>query len=199
MRLRTTSGVYPTTVYWHAGNKAELLASVCQRILGELQLPPVSATLPWDDWIVWVARTIRSGLRDHPNIVPLIGSQLQVSSSSFGLANALLGVLEEAGFPPSRLPHVYNVVIGFIFGWAFTELAAPPTDASPQWKTQFADELSSVDPKSYPHLQRHAAAMADRTFMLRWSSGLDAPMADSFALALRVLVNGLKSELGTTS
>jgi TetR/AcrR family tetracycline transcriptional repressor len=185
--------VYPTTIYWHAGTKAELLAAVCERLLDGLELPLLSDGLEWDDWLEEVAHLIRAGLHEHPNVVPLMASQVQVSPSSFALADGFLGALSAAGFKPDQLVTMYNTVVGFIFGWVFSELAAPPSNADEGWEERFSGQLRDVDPDRYPHLHASVALLENKGFMLRAVSGRSAPMDESFHTALAVLIGGLRS------
>jgi TetR/AcrR family tetracycline transcriptional repressor len=185
--------VYPTTIYWHAGTKAELLAAVCERVLDGLELPLISGDLGWDEWLVSVAHLIREGLREHPNVVPLMASQVQVSPSSFALAEGFLAALSAAGFRDEQLVEVYNAVVGFVFGWVFSELAAPPVNAEDGWEERFSGQLHAVDAARHPHLHANLHLLENRSFMLRAVSGRQAPMGASFDTALAVLVGGLRS------
>jgi AcrR family transcriptional regulator len=61
-KLADRLGVYPTAVYWHAGNKAALLAAVCEHVLAGLELPPVHDGTDWQEWIRAMARAARATL-----------------------------------------------------------------------------------------------------------------------------------------
>ncbi|MEW1931419.1 TetR/AcrR family transcriptional regulator C-terminal domain-containing protein [Rhodococcus sp. NPDC079359] len=185
-------GVYPTTLYWHAGTKADLLAAVCERLLDGLELPILSEAAEWDSWLLTVCNSVRDGLREHPNVVPLMASQVQVSPSSFTLAEGILGALSAAGFEGDRLIEMYNTVVGFVFGWIFSELAALPSNAQQGWEDRFIEQLVTADADRFPHLRENIDKLKDRTFMLRTVSGRTAPMDSSFATALDLLVSGIR-------
>lgn len=193
-RLADRLGVYPTAVYWHAGNKASLLAAVCERALADMELPPVD-TERWQDWLRAMARSARAALHMHPNIVPVMASQLQVTTSSFPLAESVLRVLEGAGFHGERLTDAYNTTIGFLFGFVFGELSAAPPEADEGWTSDFRRQLDAIDPSTAPTLAANLPTIAGNAFMLRWESGQHRPMDGAFEMALEVLVSGLSAVL----
>jgi TetR/AcrR family tetracycline transcriptional repressor len=196
-KLADRLGVYPTAVYWHAGSKAALLAAVCERAFADIQLPPADAER-WQDWLRAMARSARTTLHAHPNIVPIMSSQLQVTTSSFPLAESVLTVLEGAGFHGEQLTDAYNTVIGCLFGFLFGELSAEPPEAERDWTAAFRRRLESVDPAVAPTLAANLPTLAGNAFMLRWESGRQRPMQSGFEMALDVLVAGLEAVLRRT-
>ncbi|MGH3585522.1 MAG: TetR/AcrR family transcriptional regulator C-terminal domain-containing protein [Pseudonocardia sp.] len=193
-KLADRIGVYPTAVYWHAGNKASLLAAVAELVLSGVELPPVQDGPPWEEWLRSMARAARAALHAHPNITPVLASQLQVTTSSFPLAESVLAVLHGAGFTGERLTGAFNTVIGFVFGWIFGELTAEPSEAAENWTSGFEHQLRAVDPQAAPTLAANLPVLANQAFMLRWESGRRRPMDASFELALDVLVAGLAAQ-----
>jgi TetR/AcrR family transcriptional regulator, tetracycline repressor protein len=193
-KLADRLGVYPTAVYWHTGSKAALLAAVCERAFAEMRLPPADAGR-WQDWLRAMARSARATLHAHPNIVPVMSSQLQVTTSSFPLAENVLAVLEGAGFHGEQLTDAYNTVIGCVFGFLFGELSAEPPEADRNWARDFRRRLESVDPTVAPTLAANLPIVAGNAFMLRWESGRHRPMQSGFEMALDVLVAGLEAVL----
>ena len=51
------SGVFPATLYWHIGDRSQLLGLVEYRWIEELQLPPDDA--PWREWMLELGRRYR--------------------------------------------------------------------------------------------------------------------------------------------
>jgi TetR/AcrR family transcriptional regulator, tetracycline repressor protein len=193
-RLADRIGVYPTALYWHAGSKASLLAGVCEMVHSSMALPPVDGP-PWPEWIRSMAHAARTALHAHPNVAPILGSQLQVTTSSFPLAESVLTVLTNAGFSDTGLTDAYNAVIGFVFGWLFIELSAEPPEADADWTNDFRARLGAVRADDAPTLAANLPVLAGQAFMLRWESGRRRPMDGSFTFALDVLVSGLAAQL----
>lgn len=192
--LAKEMGVYPTALYWHAGNKAQLLALVCQRVLEEIKLPPLDGTA-WQDWILAMGVDARRVLGTHPHLAAYFVSQLQVSTSSLLLAERTLAVLSAAGFHGNTLLFAYNNVLGSIFGWISGEFAADPQDADSTWREHFEEELTATDTTLVPTIRSNLPLVANQAFMLRWSSGPAAPMNGSFDFMLTSLTLGLAAQL----
>jgi TetR/AcrR family tetracycline transcriptional repressor len=58
-------GTYPATVYWHVGNRNEVLSAVLELALDEIVLPSPTAA-PWDEWLAQYGHDNRhEKLRDH--------------------------------------------------------------------------------------------------------------------------------------
>jgi TetR/AcrR family tetracycline transcriptional repressor len=192
--LAKSMGVYPSALYWHAGNKDQLLALVCQRVLEEIALPPLDGT-DWQDWIVTMGTDARRVLGSHPHLAAYFVSQLQISTSSLLLAERTLAVLSRAGFCGDSLLHAYNSVLGSIFGWISGEFAADPQDAGFAWREHFEAELRATDKQLVPTIRSNLPLVANHAFMLRWSSGQRVPMNGSFDFMLRSLTLGLAAQL----
>jgi AcrR family transcriptional regulator len=194
-RLADRLDVYPTAVQWHGGSKAQLLASVCEVVFQDIELPPMTSRTQWTAWIGAMALAVRDALMAHPNVAPLLSDQLQVSPMSFPLVEGVLSVLESAGFRDENLVNAYNTTIGFVFGWCFAELAREPGDATTGWQDEFKTGILHAPADEVPTLRANVDALTNQAFMLRWQGGRDNPLTDSFVVAVRVLINGLKAEL----
>ncbi|MBP2324419.1 AcrR family transcriptional regulator [Kibdelosporangium banguiense] len=184
-------GVYPTALYWHIGTKAQLVGAVTATVLDDIVLP-ADHELRWDEWLVEVARLCRQAMHRHPNLSPVIGSQLVVTTAALPLVERVLNVLERAGFTGRDLVDVYNAVAGFILGWVSLELASGPLDVEDDWQEEYAGQLRSVNPNAYPAMTRNMDLLAGNAFMTRWESGRVRPMDRSFEASLELLILGLR-------
>ncbi|MBL1102589.1 TetR/AcrR family transcriptional regulator C-terminal domain-containing protein [Streptomyces coffeae] len=192
--LAKEMGVYPNALHWHVGTKSELVAAVAARVLEDIVLPP-QRDMPWDAWVAEVARLCRRAMHQHPNLSPVIGSQLGVTASSLPFVERMVDVLERAGFSAEDLIHAYNTVTGFILGWVTLELSSGPATEDEDWKKGFAKQLRSVNPNVYPALTRNMKLLENNAFMTRWDSGCERPMDLSFEAALEVQILGLRAKL----
>jgi TetR/AcrR family transcriptional regulator, tetracycline repressor protein len=187
-------GVYPTALYWHIGTKAQLVAAVTTTVLDDILLP-ADHDMAWDDWLAEVARLCRQALHRHPNLSPVIGSQLVVTAAALPLVERVLNVLERAGFTGRELVDVYNAVAGFILGWVSLELSSGPPDVEDDWQEEYAGQLSSVSPNAFPTMTRNMELLANNAFLTRWDSGRVRPMDRSFEASLELLILGLRVKL----
>jgi TetR/AcrR family transcriptional regulator, tetracycline repressor protein len=191
-------GVYPTALYWHIGTKAQLVAAVTTTVLDDILLP-ADHDMAWDDWLAEVARLCRQALHRHPNLSPVVGSQLVVTTAALPLVERVLNVLERAGFAGRELVDVYNAVAGFILGWVSLELSSGPLDVEDDWQDEYATQLRAVSPNAYPTTTRNMELLANNAFLTRWDSGRVRPMDRSFEASLELLILGLRVKLDSRS
>ena len=189
-RLAKRLGVYPTAIYYHAGNKAQLMALVFQEVMGQMVLPD-SEGLSWQDWMRAMAAEARRALGEYPALASYFVAEIQVNSASLRLSEMTLDVLHDAGFKDALLVKAYNAIIGAVFGWISGEYSADPSDADAGWQSHFENELTRAADE-LPVLRANRDRLANRAFMLRWSSGPSAEMSESFYFMLDALLLGLE-------
>jgi TetR/AcrR family tetracycline transcriptional repressor len=186
-------GTYPSTVYWHVGDKNQLLAALVSAVLGEMTLPDSTAT-SWDRWLRTAAHSYRQALHRHPHVGPLVASQLTVSPLSLRVSEEILGVLAGAGFHGGDLADAYNAFVGSVVGWVSVELSANPA-ATTDWEQEFADALRTLSAEEYPTIVSNLDTLADEVIALRWHGGAEKPLDRAFGAALEVWIAGLASRL----
>jgi len=182
-------GVYPAAVYWHAGNKAELLALVSERVMQEIELPDDG--LDWQTWMLELGLRARRVLGDHPRFASYFITNIQISGRMLLLADAAIGTLARAGFRGSDLVEAYNAIFGAAFSWTageFAEEAESMSDAAIE--TELLERLAEAGEEEYAHVRAHWSIIADRVYGVRWSSGRSKPMDASFERMLRTLIAG---------
>lgn len=184
--------VFPGALYWHfpGGREALLAAAAGQAIAGVL--PPHVRGQPWQDWLRALFHGYRAAIRAHPNVAPVLGSQLLSNTGvDFDLVESVLAVLAEAGFSGDGLRCAYNVVIAATVGFTTLEFAPPPLDDPASWQDALRARTQSVDPVRYPVLAAAMPAMANRAFVVRWQNGSHMPLNDSFDVFVESVINGL--------
>jgi TetR/AcrR family tetracycline transcriptional repressor len=190
--LASELGVYPTAIYWHVANRNELIAGATA-----LALSSVSAQLPQGTWqarLRYLFTRFRAALRRHPNLAPIIGSQL-LSNSPIDLAmvDHIIGALEDAGFSGSGLIEAFNVVVAAMCSFATLELASAPAHDSAAWAKAQRQRLRQIPSSQYPAVARHISAMQNNAFILRWTSGTRRPLTTSFEAWIDVVISGLQA------
>jgi tetracycline repressor-like protein len=192
MSIRSVTSV--RALYWHVGSKSRLLALTASRAFEEVVLPDEQA-LEWTDWLFEAGLRIRQVLHAHPNLAPMAGTQLVVTTTALPLVERMIGVLERAGFSGTRLVDAFNATFGFIIGWVAAELSVEPAESG-DWKDAFAGELRSVNANLHPAIHRNHDALANNVFLARWDSGRARPMDSSYSFALRAIIAGLTAAAG---
>lgn len=187
--LAARLGTYPTTIYWHAGTRSEVLALVSEHVLSQVERPD-PATTTWRLWLASVARSYRQVLHAHPAVATFFATRILVSPPSLPLIEAILAVLHAGGFTGERLAHAYNTYLGSLVGWVSVELSQEP--AGEDWQRRYADTVRGLSASSdFPTIAANHAALADSVMTLRWHTGRERPLDDSFEVALEAWLTGL--------
>jgi AcrR family transcriptional regulator len=194
--LATALGVVPAAVYWHVPNRGALVSGAIA-----IALVDVARELPggsWQDRLRALLQRFRDALRRHPQLAPAIANEL-VYNEVFDapLIEHVLAALEDAGFTGAALVDAFNVVIAAMCGFATLELSTAPVGASRDWEAACRAQIDAVDGERFPRLGRHVAALRNRAFLLRWSSGIEAPLDSGFEAWVDVLLRGLASRSRT--
>ncbi len=125
-RLARELGCDPMTLYRHAPNKAALLGSVAETVLGELEVSPTDRD--WSSQLRKVARQYRRLALAHPNVVPLLVTlplSTPLALRPPGVLRPLediLALLMSAGFSGADALHIYRALFGFLHGHVLNEL-----------------------------------------------------------------------------
>lgn len=185
-------GVFPAALYWHVpGGRDGLLAAAAGEAIRDI-LPSGATALSWQDWLRALFHNYRTAVRAHPNVAPVLGSQLLSNAGiDLDLIEALLATLTRAGFAGASLVGAYNVVIAAMVGFTTLEFAPLPADSTEPWQETLRNRLATVDPARHPTLAAHLPAMTNRAFVVRWHNGLDAPLDDAFATYVETVIGGL--------
>ena len=187
-------GTYPATLYWHVGNRSQLLAAIVDRALGEVAVDP-PGSVDWQEWLRRGARSYRAVLHRHPNLAPVVVSQLVVSAPATRLVETVLSVLDRAGFRGQGLAHAFNTYVGSLVGWVSAELSAPPREAGNSWQDAFASAVAALSPGEFPVIAANRDQLADAVFSLRWHGGAERPLDASFEWAVQAWISGLARQL----
>jgi TetR/AcrR family tetracycline transcriptional repressor len=183
--------VFPTAIYWYVSSRNRMLADVVAFALGGVPIAPKDGQ--WQNYLQTLFNAYREAVRAHPNIAPLVSSQL-VSNSSVDLdfLEGLLETLSRAGFAGDSLVGAYNMVIAALVGFVTQEFAPVPTENAAQWHQDMQTRLREVDPLQFPVLAANMDLLANHAFILRWENGADAPLDRSFEIFVSAQISGLE-------
>ncbi|MCA1187273.1 MULTISPECIES: TetR/AcrR family transcriptional regulator [unclassified Saccharopolyspora] len=169
-RLADSLGVRAASLYNHVATKEALLHDVADGVMGTVDTSGFD--IDWPTGLTRWARSYRAALAAHPNLVPFMASGPARRETSLRRADAVHGGLTSAGWPQR-----YATMIGA--STKFLVLGA----AMGSFAGGFVDDAEVYDER-FPHLhgahllREHAAEIDD----------------DSFELALRALVDGLRAQ-----
>jgi TetR/AcrR family tetracycline transcriptional repressor len=187
-------GTYPATLYWHVGNRSQLLAAIAEHVLGEIDVGNPES-VGWKEWLRQASREYRRVVHAHPNLAPVLVSQLVVNAPATRLVEIVLSVLQSAGFAGERLASAFNAYVGSLVGWVSVELAASPPDIGEDWREAFASAVLSLPADEFPVITANQEYLADAVFTLRWHGGAERPLDASFEAAVDMWIEGLAFQL----
>ncbi|MFM2099252.1 MAG: hypothetical protein RLZZ366_791 [Pseudomonadota bacterium] len=190
--LAARLNVYPAALYWYVANRNELLARVVALVLADT-VPPRRRRL-WQTHLRDIFDRFRKAVQAHPNIAPLIGTQLVSNASvSFDLVEDLLATLVRAGLSGAKLIGAYNTLLAGLVGFSTQEFAPLPTENLRDWQLTVQTRLLSLDSEAFPTLAANLSLLSNHAFILRWQSGAEAPLDDSYEVYVEVIIAGLEA------
>ncbi len=193
-RLATHLGVASSAIHWHVPTRDGLITGAVALAFQDLAIamPPG----PWQQRIATLMRRFREILRQHPNIAPVVAHEL-AGNAAFdpALLELILSALEDAGFADQALVDAYNVIAAGMCGFATLELSSAPPHQAPLLEQACKQRIDAIHPQVYPALSRHQARLADRAFLIRWSSGIHSPLNSGFDAWVDTIVQGLEARL----
>ena len=95
-KLADQLDVTPMALYRHVRDKDDILEGVIDALLSKAGLPP--STLAWGEYLVALAESLRSVLREHPTIVSVFARRPQVGEAALARFSGALAVLTAAGW-----------------------------------------------------------------------------------------------------
>ncbi|MDE1152560.1 MAG: TetR family transcriptional regulator [Micavibrio sp.] len=184
-------GVFPGAIYWHLPTRNMVLAGSVNHCLKDVE--PLADPSDWKAWLTELLHEYRAIVRRHPNIAPLIVTQLiSNAGANFKLVDTILDVLTRAGFQGEKLYHAYDIVITAKVGFVTMEHAALPAEEAESWTEVMKTTIAGLDETGYPNIYKHRAGLANRHFILRWENGVTNPLDASFEAHVYATIEGLR-------
>ena len=188
--LASSLGVAPAAIYWHVPSRDALLSGAIA-----LALDGVAAGIeagPWQARLRDLFHRFRDALRKHPHLAPAIASEMAYNAAfDAPLLEHIVAALEDAQFEGRALVDAFNVVVAAMCGFATLELSSVPAGPAEDWEAACRAQIDAVDAQAHPRLAQHRRRLANRAFLLRWSSGQERPLEAGFEAWVDVIVRGL--------
>jgi AcrR family transcriptional regulator len=166
------------TLYRHFSNRSELVSTVIDHILGEVDLDTHAiAELPWQQACTLFAQHMFHALGRHGNVASLLIEYTPMGPNALANRELCLTVLLDNGFAPAEAAHAYATLARYVLGFAL-QLAGPAAVNSQQ-DADLSAAFHRLDPSRYPA----TVAVAD---------DLPVPLEEEFAYGLRLIVAGLE-------
>jgi AcrR family transcriptional regulator len=176
-RLAQELGSGAASLYWHVGDKQELLSLLLDRIVGE---QPVTEPDPKDGQgtVKELARATRRHLARRRDAAQLSLGRIPSGPNSLPVLEHNLAVLAASGLPPHVIAYAADMFALYVGAFAYEESLRFEGQASPE---QLGEYFRSLSPEEFPTL----TALADDLV----AGDLD----ERFEFAIELLVRGLEA------
>lgn len=116
-RLAARLGVKAPTLYWHVGNKRELLDLIAERITEEAYGPrgPIPADQAWWEWMHERGLALRAALLAHRDAALVVAGN-RPSPATLPAVEAQLASLVEVGFSPRQALLALRSLASYVVG-----------------------------------------------------------------------------------
>src|SRR3954447_12591020 len=120
-RLASDLGVAPTAIYWHVGNRHELLGQLVDRIIEDVGAVAPTGRTPTTR-IVSIARALRSHLLERPHLVGLVNEHGRTAVMFLPAQSALARELSSAGLSAKQAAMLLRSVLFCVVGFVLLEI-----------------------------------------------------------------------------
>ncbi len=142
-------GVEAASLYNHVAGKGDLLDSMADLVVAEIDLP--SGGVDWKEAMRRRAVSARAVFSRHPWAAALIDSREQTGPSKLSYADRVLGALLQAGFSPGVAANAFLALDSYIYGFERQRSSLSLGDDVDT--TEAAQEvLAAIPPGAYPSL-----------------------------------------------
>jgi AcrR family transcriptional regulator len=170
-KLAAELGVQAASLYRHYPTKDDVLDEVAELVVKDVDTSAFDADVEWPSALAAWARSFRTALAAHPNLVPYLAVGVGQRAESLRIADSVHGGLVRAGWPPREAT---------LIGAATRSLVLGTTIAS--FSRGFVDDVQ-VYRDRYPNItQAH---------LLRGKA--DEIDTAAFELALTAFIDGLRA------
>jgi AcrR family transcriptional regulator len=156
------------TIYRHVAGKEELMVYVVDRLLADVHPadePEAAPARTWQEAARDVALRFHRALSEHPNVLPLLVSQVPVGPNGLAVRERTIGMLVRLGFSPGLAARGYSTIAQYVIGFAVVEPGFP----GPEEAAALGDFYRALDPQMYPQTVAAADALtairADEEFL----------------------------------
>ena len=162
------------SLYWHVGDKEELLSLLLDRIVGESKVPDPDPE-HWQDQVREMARAARELFKSRRDAARLSMGRIPTGPNSLPVMERKLAVLAAAALPPRVISYAADLFALYVGAFAYEESMRAARDPA-----QFAEYLRSLPPEDFPVITGLADDLA--------AGGAD----ERFEFGVEMLIAGLE-------
>ena len=175
--------VSPMSLYNHFRDKAGLLDALHEAVLLDVVASRRLRLAPWKSMATAIGRTLRRGLRAHPNALMLFATRPVRTPALLQAADRFLGALLDAGFSPRSAIFLLDSIGMFTIGHALAEFGVSQVAAPERDGEDLYSERASLTEQELHHLTRVVSETRPHDYEAEFEMGLGA-LLDGFELQL---------------
>jgi AcrR family transcriptional regulator len=176
-KLAQELGSGAASLYWHVGDKDELLNLLLDRIVGETPVPEPDPE-NWQGTVKELARAVRRHLSERRDAAQLSLGRIPSGPNALPILERNLAVLAASKLPPRVISYAADMFALYVGAFAYEESLRTSDAATPE---QIGAYWASLPPEQFPTLTR-------------LSNDLVAGDSDArFEFAIELLVRGLEA------
>jgi AcrR family transcriptional regulator len=177
-KLAQELGAGAASLYWHVGDKEELLSLLLDRIVGESKIPDPDPE-HWQDQVREMARAARLQFKSRRDAARLSMGRIPTGPNSLPVMERNLAVMAAAALPPRIIAYAADLFALYVGAFAYEE-SLGSTDPA-----QFAEYLRSLPPEDFPVITGLADDLTAGGADERFEFGVEVLIAGLEALAER--------------
>jgi AcrR family transcriptional regulator len=160
-RVADELGTGPASLYWHVGSKDGLLDLLFDEVIGEQEIPDPEPER-WQEQLKEVARTMRSTILHHRDIVRISIGRIPMGPNALRYSDRVLAILRAGGVPDQLAVLGHHLLISIVNGFTLDETGEggqPPADqpSLEDGARMARNYLASLPSERFPNL----VALAD--------------------------------------
>jgi TetR/AcrR family transcriptional regulator, tetracycline repressor protein len=172
-------GVDPMAVYRHVRDKDDLLAAMCDQLLGDLD--PLEPEGEWEPQFRRLGQQILERLLERPSLVPVL-ARAPITPAAVVVARDVIELLARGGFPPRLAVGAADALLSHVLGHALLVASAPAAPDAERLEVEVRAQLGLADGDAGPPHLETALGLVDEP--------------GDFDLGLDLLIAGLRARRG---
>jgi TetR/AcrR family tetracycline transcriptional repressor len=180
-RLAQELGSGAASLYWHVGDKEELLSLLLDRIVGDQPVPDPDPE-DWQGTVKEFARATRRHLAQRRDAAQLSLGRVPAGPNALPTLERALAVLAASKLPPRVIAYAADMFALYVGAFAYEESLQGEETTTPE---QIGAYWASLPPEQFPVMTRLAGDLI--------AGGAD----ERFEFAIELLVRGLEAMAGS--
>ena len=177
-KLAQELGAGAASLYWHVGDKEELLSLLLDRIVGESKVPDPDPE-HWQDQLREMARAARRQFHTRRDAAKLSMGRIPTGPNSLPVMERTLAVLAASALPPRVISYAADMFALYVGAFAYEESIDSGDPAL------FAEYLRSLSPEDFPVITGLAEDLVAGDADERFEFGVEILIAGLEALGQR--------------